>query len=438
MRERELRGKGDERASDTADALIHIGFFFLGGKGNFFPYVAVVCLGGPNGEMAMSIFEILGKNFGNELLRPCMDTLIPWPWVGREGRRVGNVLCDLVMYDGTPDLTSPRQLLKAQLDALRDRHCLVFKSAFEYEFKVMKEGTTEYLGGPENDAMNTRIWDENFDLFCDLTDTLLEMGVEVSTLMQEESPGQWEITTDPQEGVHGGDVAFYVKNAVKGFFKTRGYHATFMTRPRVDHIATGLHVNHSLWIADSEGQKSVMQDKTGPDQISSTARHWLAGILTHAPAITALCCPTLNCYRRLFGLASPGKITWGVDNRNALVRVRNSQDNVFFENCLPSGSCCPYLALAATVAAGLDGLDRKLECPPPMDVDKAGDLPKTLAQALDALEKDEQLCSLLGDHFVSCYTRSKREYEVQAYERAGLKSEEKKVDFERKMYLKNL
>ena len=101
-----------------------------------------------------------------------MDTLIPWPWVGREGRHVGNVLCDLVMYDGTPDLTSPRQLLKAQLDTLRDRHGLVFKSAFEYEFKVMKEGTMEYLGGPDKSFMNTLVWDEHYDLFCDLTDTL--------------------------------------------------------------------------------------------------------------------------------------------------------------------------------------------------------------------------------------------------------------------------
>ena len=366
-----------------------------------------------------------------------METLTPWPWVGGEGRRVGNVLCDLVMYDGTPDLTSPRQLLKAQLDALRDRHGLIFKSAFEYEFQVMKEGTMEYLGGPDNDAFNARSWAEYHDLFCDLTDVLEGMGVEVSALTQEYAPGQWEITTDPLEGVHGGDVAFYVKNAVKSFFKTRGYHATFMTKPRVEHMASGLHLNHSLWTVDSDGQKSVMQDKTGPDQMSSTARHWLAGILTHAPAITALCCPTLNCYRRLFGLASPGKITWGVEDRNSLVRVKNAQDNVFFENRLPSGSCCPYLALAATVAAGLDGLDRKLECPQPMDVDKAGDLPKTLAQALDALEKDEQLCSLLGDRFVSCYTRAKKEIEIQAYEKADLNTEDKQFEFERSMYLKH-
>ena len=369
-----------------------------------------------------------------------MDTLIPWPWVGREGRRVGNVLCDLVMYDGTPDLTSPRQLLKAQLDALRDRHGLVFKSAFEYEFQVMKdqEGTVEYLGETADGAWDVRIWGQHQDLFGDLDDVLEMMGVEVSSLTREFVPGQWEFTTDPQEGVHGGDVAFYIKNAVKGFFQTRGYHATFMTRPRADQSSSGLHLNHSLWSVDSEGQKSVMQDKTDPDQMSSTSRHWLAGILTQAPAITALCCPTLNCYRRLFDLTTPGKITWGVDNRNALVRVRNTQDNVFFENRLPSGSCCPYLALAATVAAGLDGLDRKLECPQPMDTDKAGDLPKTLAQALDALEKDEQLCSLLGDRFVSCYTRAKKEYEVQTYDRAGLNTEEKKFDFEKNMYLRNL
>ena len=303
---------------------------------------------------------------------------------------------------------------------------------------MFEKGTLELLGGPDPNAWVVNRWGKHYDLFCDLTGLLNEMGVEVSSLMPKYCPGQWEFTTNPQEGVLGGDVAFYVKNAVKDFFQTQGYHVTFMTRPKAGWVTSGLHLNHSLWSVESEGQKSVMQDKTDPDQMSSTARHWLAGILTHAPAITALCCPTLNCYRRLFCRARARKSSLGVDNRNALICVRKVLDNVFFENRLPSGSCCPYLALAATVAAGLDGLDRKLECPQPMDVDKAGDLPKTLAQALDALEKDEQLCSLLGDRFVSCYTRSKREFEVQAYERAGLKSEEKPFDFEKKCTLKNL
>ena len=141
------------------------------------------------------------------------------------------------------------------------------------------------------------------------------MGVEVSSLMPELPPGQWEITTEPQEGIRGGDVGFYVKNAVKGFFPSRGYSSTFMSMPTSEFMGTGLHLNHSLWIQDGDVQRSAMLDPTEPDKVSRTARQWLAGLLAHAPALTALCCPTLNCYRRLFHLGAPGLITWGLDDR---------------------------------------------------------------------------------------------------------------------------
>ncbi|XP_070192062.1 glutamine synthetase-like [Littorina saxatilis] len=416
-----------------------------------------ICMAGPNTEIPLSVCDILGKHMPNEEMRPCLDTLTPWPWVGKEGRRVGNVLCDLCMHDGTSDLTSPRQLMKAQMDALREKHGLVFKSAFEYEFGVYKEGSMETLGGDNVWCWDVRIWGEHHDLFCDLTDLLGVMGVEVSSLMPEFTPGQWEITTEPQEGVRGGDVAFYVKNAVKGFFKTRGYHATFMSaKPSAETFGAGLHLNHSLWTV---GGASAMLDQGKDDRMSESAKHWLAGILHHAPALTALCCPTLNCYRRLFNLGAPGKVTWGLDDRNAMVRVHTARDNVFLENRLPSGACSPYLAIAATVAAGLDGLDRKLQCPPPnTEVQKPGELPrttvkagespnaleqpgevaKTLAEALDALEKDGQLRGMLGERFVDCYVKAKREYEVRRYENAELHTEEKQLEFERNMYMKNL
>ena len=342
------------------------------------------------------------------------------------------------MHDGTPDLTSPRQLMKAQLDALRDKHGLLFKSAFEYEFDVFKEGTLEPLGGQDQWCWDVRIWGQHHDLFCDLTDLLKAMGVEVSSLMPEFPPGQWEITLEPEEGVRGGDVAFYVKNAVKGFFQTRGYTATFMSKPAAGDMGTGLHLNHSLWTRDGAGERSAMLEETAPDRLSTTARHWLAGLLAHAPAITALCCPTLNCYRRLFTWGCPGRITWGLDDRNSMVRVHTARDNVFLENRLPSGPCNPYLAIAATVAAGMDGVDKELSCPPAMDVERAGELPKTLAQALDALEKDEVLRGMLGARFVDCYTRAKREIDVQRFHNAGLTSEQQQLEFERKLYMRSL
>ena len=291
---------------------------------------------------------------------------------------------------------------------------------------------------------DVRAWGRHHDLLSDFMDVLGAMGVEVSSLTPEMLPGQWEFTTDPLEGLRGGDAGFYVKNAVKGFFESRGYTATFMSRPAVDVAGgTGLHLNHSLWSVQGGRERNVLKDAGDPELLSPTARHWLAGLLTHAPALAALCCPTLNCYRRLFNMCTPSKIAWAVNDRNALIRVHTARDNVFFENRLPSGPCSPYLALAATVAAGLDGLDRALACPPAEHVQSgqqcAGpDLPKTLAQALDALEKDEELRGVLGERFVSCYVKMKRENEVQRLEKAGLTTEAQQIAFEREMYIEGL
>ena len=337
-------------------------------------------------------------------------------------------------------------LFKAQLDTLWKKHGLLIKSAFEYEFDVFKEGTTDPMGGGQNEGYcwDVRAWGRHHDLFSAFVDVLEATGVEISSLMPEMLPGQWEITTEPLEGVGAGDTGFYVKNAVKGFFQSRGYTATFMSKPSVDTPGgTGMHLNHSLWSREGGTERNILLDAEDPERLSSTARHWLAGLLTHAPALTALCCPTLNCYRRLFNLGAPSKVVWAVNDRNALIRVHTARDNVFFENRLPSGPCSPYLALAATVAAGLDGLDRALTCPPAQHVHSgpqcAGpDLPKTLAQALDALEADEQLRGVLGERFVGCYVRVKRENEVQRFERAGLTTEAQQIEFERQMYIKGL
>ncbi|KAL8599328.1 hypothetical protein ACOMHN_008043 [Nucella lapillus] len=399
---------------------------------------AICCQPGPSVELEGSdaLFHLLGYHIPNENMRPCLETLTPWPWVGKEGRRVGNVLCDLVMHDGTPDLTSPRQLMKAQLDALWEQHGLVLKSAFEYEFVVYNMATSEPLGEKDVGCWDVRAWGEHEEVFSELSDVLKCMGVEVESLMAEIDPGQWELTTEPEEGVRGGDVAFYVKNAVKGVLQKRGYRATFMSKPCVRQVGTDLHLNHSLWSKTGGELRCATREASDGERLSVTARHWLTGILAHAPALTALCCPTLNCYRRLHGTITPSAIQWGVDSRRVLVRVRNAHDNVFLENRLSSGACNPYLAIAATVAAGLDGLNRRLACPRPLE--GKAEVPRTLAQALDALEKDEELRALLGDRFVKCFVTSKREGDLALFDAKALDTEEKQMEFEINLYMKDL
>nr|KAG5710294.1 hypothetical protein BaRGS_009010 [Batillaria attramentaria] len=300
----------------------------------------------------------------------------------------------------------------------------------------------EPLGGNRLHFADLREWDKNHKIFTDLRETLEAVGVDITFLQPEYPPGQWEVSTAPQSGLRGGDVGFHVKHAVKGFFSTRGYLATFMTRPTLESISSGLHLNHSLWKrvgSDKEGSDSnVLLDSSADDKLSDTARHWIAGLATHAPALSAICSPTLNCYRRLHNMCAPSHGTWGHDDRNAMIRARTSRDNVFLENRLVSAAASPYLALAATVAAGMDGLNRLLQCPPPMHKDRAPEVPRTLSEALDALDKDVEMRALLGDYFVDCYVGAKRECEVKAFNDAALTTEAEEMEFERKMYMEAL
>ncbi|XP_076462694.1 glutamine synthetase-like [Babylonia areolata] len=392
---------------------------------------------GPNGGFAPSV-PFHTSSFPNHPARPCIETLTPWPWVSTEKRPVGSVLCDVYEPDGKPDLHCPRQQLRAQLDALRKKHGLKIKTAFEYEFFAFKENTLEPLGCDQGrfQFVDLTLWGRHQEMFGDLRDTVESMGITTNTLQSEFPPGQWELTTIPYPGVTGADVGFYVKNAIKGFLKNQGYDATFMTRPTLGSISSGLHMNHSLWkpLAEDGKEENVFVGSDGG--LSSTAKHWIAGVLTHADALCALFSPSLNCYRRMHGLTAPHMSNWGVEDRNTCIRARICGNNVYLENRMVGGAASPYLALAANVAAGMDGLDRRLECPPPMDSAQGKELPRTLAQALDALENNDVLRARLGEDFVSDFVDIKRKTEVMPFEKADLKTEEEGIAFERDMYFK--
>lgn len=388
---------------------------------------------GPRGDIPLSV-PYCASSFPSHVLRPCIETLTPWPWCSTEKRRVGNILCDMYTPDGSPDLKCPRQLLKTQLDALREKHALIIKTAFEYEFFAYKENTLEPLGGNRNPFCDMRVWGQHQTLLGELWDTMESMGIQPKQIHPECCPGQWELTTVPYPGVTGADVGFYVKNAVKGFLKTHGYDATFMTRPGLGGMSSALHLNHSLWkcCPSTDSKDNAFLGSDGG--LSSTAKHWIAGVLAHAEALSALMSPSINCYRRLHNMVTPSLSTWGMDDRFAFIRARVQGSNVFLENRAVSSAASPYLALAGTVAAGLDGLERQLECPPPMDASRGRELPHTLAEALTALEKDHQLAARLGEDFVDCFVNCKRETEITPLEKAQLTTEEERLAFERDMY----
>jgi len=188
--------------------------------------------------------------------------------------------------------------------------------------------------------------------------------------------------------------------------------AVFMTKPVLDNLScgSGQQFNHALWCKDS--MDNAFSDSADVDGISQVARYWLTGLVKHARGLTALCSPTVNCYRRLHGPSAPCKAVSSLYafDQTASFRVNGAGTSyTFVENRLPGGSANPYIVFAGTVAAGLAGITN--EYPPP----KPGEellLPKSLSEALDALEADQVLVNALGVDFVEWFVRNKREFEV--------------------------
>ena len=351
------------------------------------------------------------RNFADSLIFPDLGTLAPVPWAERTAR----VLADPRWYDGQPLQAAPRHLARVQLGRLEEMG-YELRSGFEYEVYLADEDT----GEPAFEGIQI-FWSvrNNFDqgFVTALLDSLRATGVDVITANVEYGPGQMEINFAPRTGLAAPDQAFVFKNAVKEVARQHGYTASFMTKPYADQSASGCHYHHSLLHGDS-GENAFF-DPDGPDGLSELARHWIGGQMAHAAALSAVVAPTINCAKRykLFSFA-PMNVTWGHEDRTAALRVKGARGpETHLENRMPCAGSNPYLVLAAVVAAGLDGVERKLEPPPPTSVVAYADevspkLPTTLDEALAAFEEDEALGASLGEEFVKLFLAVKR-HEIQ-------------------------
>jgi glutamine synthetase len=254
--------------------------------------------------------------------------------------------------------------------------------------------------------------------------------------------GQFEVNYEPVWGLQGGDWPFFIRAAIKETAQARGLTANFMGRPRAcSHPAessyfNGSHFNCSIW--DAAGARNLFYDAAQPDNVSDFARHWVAGLLKNMNAMTALLCPTVNCYRRMHRERTPSINSWGVDNRYTTLRVKNYGPSAsYVENRVPSGLVNPYLALAANIAAGLDGVLNRLEPPAQgRNSPEAGLMLATLEEGLQALERSEVMREALGADFVAHYCCLKREGEIQELPLADMREEDNHDAFrdERDMY----
>jgi glutamine synthetase len=197
-----------------------------------------------------------------------------------------------------------------------------------------------------------------------------------------------------------------------------------------DMCGNGAHFNCSVW--DADGRTNLFADPTKADGVSDFARHWVAGLMRHADALTALLCPTVNCYRRLRGPWAPSRAGWGFDDRHATFRIKKNYDtdDIFVENRLPSGLANPYIALAANIAAGLDGVLNQLELPPPAaDGDGGPRILANLEEALQALEGSAAMREAFGADFVEYYCCLKREGDIKFLPRSDIRVEDDAAAF---------
>ncbi|CAL1541143.1 unnamed protein product [Lymnaea stagnalis] len=369
---------------------------------------------GSSADLPRHVNEIFGSNFGNGLVVPDLDTLAELPWASRPGCRVGQVLCHMLYEDGRTEPTSPRNNAMRQIKKLE---LLGFKlrSSMTLQFTVFKSEDGQivsFLGGNNHQSITTysNIGVEN--IMLDACEQLRLAGVSVETWTSGVMPGSYEMSLGVSDGVKAADAAFRLKHGLKAVMAKHGYQVTFMTHPCGTDIYSGCTFRFT---AHNAIGGNIFHDETAGDKLSALARHWMSGMLQHGAGLTALCCPTVNCYSRLvLDVTAPKHVTWDVDNLSACVNVKVIGNDVWIENRIPSSASNPYLVLLATIAAGIDGIEQNMMCPDKFRSD-ALKVPQSLEDALVGLQTDKVLEDALMSLLLKAFLDIKSCSEVEKF-----------------------
>ncbi|MDX6741133.1 glutamine synthetase family protein [Actinocorallia sp. A-T 12471] len=354
-------------------------------------------------------------------VHPDLTTLVTLPWEPGVAVCLGDVTDPLT---GAPAPESPRDLLRAVLDRCAE-HGLRPVVGPELEYFLCEADPSAATGWRRYSEATGVVYTTG--LRADPDNHLLrtlrlarDLGIGVTGGNHEFDGGQFEINLTHSAALDAADRAFRLKAAIKELARREGRLATFMAKPFNDAGGSGFHLHLSC--ADDDGD-NVFADPSDPHGLSATARHAIAGVIEHAPALTALANPTINSYKR-FGpdTLAPWLIDWGLDNRSAMIRVPPERGaGTRLELRLADASANPYLVVAGTLAAALLGVVAGKEPPAPLegygyDTAKAALIPSSLPAALDALEQDTAFAEVLGDGFTTAYLAYKRD-ETERFQR---------------------
>jgi len=364
------------------------------------------------------------KGYGDFVLKPDASTLRRIPWL--EGTAL--MLADVCDHHGDDLPHAPRSMLKAQLKKLADRDMSAF-FASELEFYVFDETyeSADAKRWRDLKTMGTYIEDYNIlqttknePLLRAIRNGLMGAGIPIENSKGEWGPGQEEVNVRYAEALETADRHVILKNGVKEIAHLQNRAVTFMAKWRYDLAGSSSHIHSSLW--DAAGKTPLFADAKDPLGMSATMKSWLAGHLAAAKDMTYFLAPYINSYKRFqVGTFAPTKAIWSMDNRTAGFRVVGEGKSIRTECRIGGADLNPYLAFAALIAAGLDGIDRKLELEPAFAGDayvgkKLREVPKTLRDATTALDKSKLLRAALGDGVVEHYLHTAR-WEQFEYDR---------------------
>jgi len=368
---------------------------------------------------------------------PDPATFVMVPWRSREHRAVARMFCDILMPGGAPFEGDPRYVLKRNLARAAEMGFTFYVGPeLEYFYFKSSESPEGLDKGGYFDLIPP---DTASDMRRDTILTLEEMGIAVEYSHHEVAPSQHEIDLRYTDALTMADSVMTHRVVVKEVAQHYGVYATFMPKPVFGITGSGMHVHQSLFL----GSRNAFFDPKGTYNLSDTARYYIAGLLKHAPELTAVTNQWVNSYKRLVaGYEAPVYVSWARRNRSDLIRVPEYQpgreESTRIEFRSPDPACNPYLAFSVMLAAGLEGIEKKYDLPDPVEENvyemreeerkarNIGTLPGSLLEAVQLAEKSELVHEALGDHVFRTFIANKKiewdtwriqvtDYEIERY-----------------------
>jgi glutamine synthetase len=344
---------------------------------------------------------------GEVRLEPDWSTLKILPYATGHAQVIANMI-----LNEKPWGHCPRDFLRKQINRLRE-HEIEIKAAFENEFFLLRKLGDSYEAADKTVYAMTSSMNEHREFILEFSHALESQGLQPEFYYPESGPGQQELSIRYSDALAAADNQIVFRESARGVASKYGLVASFLPKIYENAAGSGCHINVSLW-QDDKNITGDAKDKTG---LSQRAKQFVAGVLHHLPALTALTLSTKNSFRRIRPHFWAGAFTaWGYDNREAAIRVSRTKTSATrFELKAADASSNPYLALGAMLAAGLDGIEKRLELPQEVAVDPGlmseaerknnyvHALPTSLGEALEALKQNKVLLDALGAERAKTY-----------------------------------